>query len=323
MNQGLLVYGDIGMDLLLKTPAWPGSGEDARVEELRYSPGGSAANCAVVASRLGVPTTFLGTLGEDPWAATLEVDLKHFSVDTHLIHRAAGSTGTCVAVVAPNGEKRFFSFRGVNETNPPPLPDNAEWSAMGCLHLSGYSFQSGASRTTALNLVDQARRRGIIVSLDPSFMFAQQIGLTPGHLLESVDIIFPNREETVLLSGLSDPVLAARWLRKRGVKTVIVKLDRDGCLLVSDGVEQIITFKQPDLVIDTTGAGDAFCGGFLAGLLGGFLLLDCCKVGAAAATHIISQLGAHEHAPTRAEIMGIIRINQEKELTRFLEERWK
>jgi len=322
MNQKLLVYGDIGMDLLLKTPAWPDSGEDASVEELRYSPGGSAANCAAVASRLGVPTTFLGTLGNDPWGVTLEADLKTFGVDTRLVFRVTGTTGTCVAVVAPNGEKRFFSFRGVNETIPPPLPVEAEWDTVGCLHLSGYSFQSGDSRATALELVDQASRHGIIVSLDPSFLFAQQLRSNPTNLLESVDYFFPNREEAFLISGQADPTLSARWMLDRGVKTVVIKLDREGCLLVSDGVEQFINLKQPGSVTDTTGAGDAFFGGFLAGLLGGFSLPNCCKVGAAAAIHIISRLGAHEHAPTRADIMGIIRMNQDQELLHLLEERW-
>jgi sugar/nucleoside kinase (ribokinase family) len=322
LKKGLLVYGDIGMDLLLKTPTWPDSGEDVKVEVMRYSPGGSAANCAAVASRLGVPTNFLGTLGDDPWAVTLNADLNSFGVDTSLVHRAAGTTGSCVAAVTPNGEKRFFSFRGVNETAPPPFPDEDLWNSIGYLHLSGYSFQSGSSRATANDLVDQAKRRGIIVSLDPSFLFAQDLGSNPGNRLESIDYLFPNREEAALLSGQSDPTLAARWLRERGVKTVVIKLDREGCFLASEGVEQFITLKQPDLVTDTTGAGDAFCGGFLAGLLGGFSLLDCCKVGAAAASHIISYLGAHEHAPSREAIMGIIRMNQEEELSLYLDGHW-
>lgn len=322
MKKGLLVYGDIGMDVLLRTSAFPEIGEDARVEDLIYSPGGSAANGAVVAARLGVPTTFLGTLGDDPWAPVLEADLRNFGVDTHLLNWVAGSSGTCVAVIEPNAEKRFFSFRGVNATDPPPCPDGRVWSEIGGLHLSGYSFQSGASRSAALRLIDEAKRRGITVSLDPSFLFAQQLVVAPGDLLGSIDILFPNREEAQQIGGFSDPLLAARKIRALGVKTVIIKLDRDGCLLLAEETERFIRLNPIETVIDSTGAGDAFCGGYLAAHLEGFSDVECCEIGSAAAVHTITRLGAHEHAPTRADIVGIMRKNPQTSSLKILEEHW-
>ena len=117
-------------------------------------------------------------------------------------------------------------------------------------------------------------------------------------VLKDIDFIFPNREEALLMSGTDDPYLAAALIRAFGVKTVIVKLGSQGCLIAAD--QALIHVPAPSVacVVDTTGAGDAFCGGFLAATLWGIELITAAKIGHTAAAAVIGQWGGRAGAPT-------------------------
>ena len=289
------------------------------MEEIAYSPGGSAANCAAIAGSLGLPVTFLGSIGNDLWSTLLAEDMHKNHIRTEFLKVAEGNSGTCVALVDANGERKFYSYRGVNESSPPGLPPSAIWKQHHCLHLSGYSFQEPNSRSTAAQLLLEAKRYGLWVSLDPSYLFAHQLSVSDTDLLPQLDFFFPNRDEAAQIGKSNDPLTSARAIREMGVKVVVVTLDKDGCLVLADGVEQFIKIEAPGTVVDTTGAGDAFCGGFLWGMLNGLSFVQAGKVGSAAAAHIVTKIGAHEQAPVLAELIGIVRQNRDHELADLLE----
>lgn len=198
--------------------------------------------------------------------------------------------------------------------DPPDAPSEDVWQKYHCLHLSGYSFQQPNSCQTAWGLLREAKRNRLAVSLDPSFLFSKQTGSEMDELLAQLDFIFPNLDEAFFLTGEHDPTNAARTLRERGVKTVIVTLGSEGCLISSHGMEQSVKMNPIEKVVDTTGAGDAFCGGFLTGWLMGLDLGQACKLGCAAAAHIVTRMGAHEQAPTFTELLSIMRQNHEVDL---------
>jgi ribokinase len=314
----LLVYGDVEMDILLKTDTIDAKDQDVRVENLSFSPGGSAANCATVAGTLGQAVTFLGSVGKDAWAKPLLDDFHRFGIDPRLIQQADGNTGTCVAVVDGRGERKFYSYRGVNESSPPAMPGAQIWKSHRLLHLSGYSFQTPNSQNTAKKLLREAKAHEVQVSLDPAYLFAKKGGAAWQDLFSQLDFFFPNREEAALLSGRDDPLLAAHWFRKMGVGTVLVTLGSEGCILLSERVEKFIKINPIAEVVDTTGAGDAFCGGFLTGWMNGLPLDGSAKLGCAAAAHIITRIGAHDQAPTKVDILSIMRRNHEDELAGLL-----
>jgi len=318
----LLIYGDVEMDILLKTESTDANAHDVKVDDISFSPGGSAANCAAIAGSLGQSVTFLGSLGSDTWTKPLLQDFRKFNVNTRYLKRTDGNTGTCVAVVDAAGERKFHSYRGVNELDPPGFPHQTVWKNHHCLHLSGYSFQQPNSRQTAWGLLREAKRNGLAVSLDPSYLFSKQTGKEMDELLSQLDFMFPNLAEAAFLSGENDPIKAARMLRSRGVKTVLVTLGSEGCLLSSKDAEQFVKMDPIENVVDTTGAGDAFCGGFLSGWLRRLELVQACKLGCAAAAHIVTRMGAHEHAPTISELLVIMRRNHEVELTNHVEYLW-
>jgi sugar/nucleoside kinase (ribokinase family) len=310
----LLIYGDVEMDILLKTESAEAGDSDIKVDDLGFSPGGSAANCAAIAGSLGQPVTFLGSLGSDIWKKPLLKDFRRFNVNTRHLKKTTGKTGTCVAIVDAAGERRFHSYRGVNESDPPDLPPQSLWKNHHCLHLSGYSFQQSNSRRTAWTLLREAKRNGLAVSLDPSYLFSKQSSSEMDELLAQLDFIFPNLDEALLLTGEQDPVKAANILRGRGVNTVVVTLGGEGCLLSTHDINQFVKMNPIEKVVDTTGAGDAFCGGFLTGWLKGLPLEQACKLGCASAAYIVTRMGAHEHAPTLSDLTQILHQNNEVEL---------
>jgi ribokinase len=104
------------------------------------------------------------------------------------------------------------------------------------------------------------------------------------------------------MSGASDPATAAKRLLATGSKTVVVKCGRQGCTIATgQGIIHVPGFPAAT-VVDTTGAGDAFCGGFLAATLAGAPLVHAARMGHAAAVYVIGQLGGHTGAPTLAQV---------------------
>jgi sugar/nucleoside kinase (ribokinase family) len=297
----LICYGDLCIDILVQAESFPQPGQDATARHVALFPAGSAANCAVTAARLGVPTQFAGVTGKDTLADVLVSDLRQNGVQIDHLRRADAPTAVTIAILRQHGERTFISFRGSNAQPYGPLPPDLI-AAGDCLHLSGYSFQDSFSRATALALMQQARVRGALVALDSSFQFARDYGSSPG--LADLDFIFPSQEEARLLSGVGDPFQAAVRIRALGPKTVVVKLGDAGCLIVSEGVNAYVPAYPVSHVADTTGAGDAFCGGFLSGILAGWDVQQAARLGHMTAAHVIRALGGHTAAPSLADLIA-------------------
>lgn len=314
----LLAYGDLEMDVILKVDSLSSSEEDARAEQVILSPGGSAANCCAVASSLGISTAFLGNIGKDQWSSLLKDDLKKRHVDTRHLQQVDGPAAVCICIVNHDGNRSFYSYRGVNELVSSTSISDAEIGRFDCLHLSGYSFQTPSSAKIATRLIEGAKKRQLLISLDPAYLFTKNLDLENNDILKNVDFFFPNREEAYQLTKIKDPVKAALKIREHGPRVVIVTLDKEGCLVVGKDTQQFIKIVSDVEVVDSTGAGDAFCGGFLTGVLNGLRLDQACKVGSAAAAHIITRLGAHEQCPSGEDIIKIIEKNNDQELATLL-----
>ncbi|MCC7447319.1 MAG: carbohydrate kinase family protein [Anaerolineae bacterium] len=303
MPPTLICYGDLCTDIFAKTDAFPQPGQDAVVDHLAFMPAGSAANCAVTAARLGVPTMFIGVVGSDLLGAMLVDDLKANHVDVTHLRQVDGTSGATIALVGANGEHTFYSYRGVNGSAayglvPPDLIHAGDF-----LHVSGYSFQAEHSRQTALALIRQAKAVGAPISLDASFHFARQARDQFCTILADLDFIFPNAEEAHLISGMDNPAEAAAIIRALGPKIVVIKQGRAGCTIDTAQGQMFVPAYPVDPVVDTTGAGDAFCGGFLAARLWGWEAANAAQIGHAAAAQVIRQWGGHVGAPTLDDLL--------------------
>ena len=297
----LLVYGDVSVDIGLRIDEFPTPGGDVPASRPRVTAGGSAANCAVSAARLGVGVNLVARVGDDLFSDLLTADLERHGIGTSAVEKTAGPSPLVVALIDSQGQRSFISSRGPASDVTLPEMYLSGLREASMMHLSGYSFQNPGSRSVALHLRGEARRRGIAVSLDPSPLFAEHYRPESGWLAE-VDFVFPNLHEATAITGRSSPEEAARALRGLGARTVVVTMGADGCLVLDDGGPVRIPAITDLPVVDTTGAGDGFAGGFLAVTLAGGTPVLAGRVGTLVAARTISERGGHTASPTLEEL---------------------
>ena len=297
----LLVYGDVSVDIGLRIDDFPTPGGDVSASLPRVTAGGSAANCAVSAARLGVGVNLVARMGDDLFSDLLTGDFERDGIGLSAVERTEGQSPLVVALIDPQGQRSFISSRGPASGAIPPETYLSGLSEASIVHLSGYSFQDPGSRSVALHLLEEARRRRVAVSLDPSPLFAENYRPESGWL-EEVDFVFPNLREATAITGRSSPGEAARALRGLGAKTVVVTMGADGCLVLDDSGAVRIPAVTEFPVVDTTGAGDGFAGGFLAVTLAGGTPVLAGRLGNLVAALIISERGGHTASPSLDEL---------------------
>jgi len=259
----IVVVGDIAVDIVstLRTPLVRGSDAPA---EISLMPGGSGANVAVWLARLGQRATFVGRIGDDLFGRWLHDDLVAEGVAPALVVDNTRRTGIIQVLVEPDGERTMAPDRGANAAWTPDEISEALIAGADLLHVVGYVLLERASQPGALAAMTYARKHGVPVSLDPS-SHAPLLSLGADafwDLVGGVDVLLPNRHEAQALSGSPEPEAALRALR-RHAGTVVIKLDREGCI-VSEG-DRVERIPAPAVqVVNATGAGDAFDAGFLA-----------------------------------------------------------
>lgn len=260
---------------------------------IRTLPGGAGANVACWAAHWGcAEVRLLGRVGAD--AVTWhERELAACGVRPLLVVDPQAPTGTVICLVdqGASAERTFLTDSGASLRLDPD-----DWSpelldGVARLHLSGYLFFSEPSRALVSVALESARARGVPVSLDPaSAGFLTELGVDRFlALAEGVDLLLPSRDEAFLLTGLPDPADAAAKL-SRHVPLVVAKQGADGALVARSGAVRAHVPAAPATPRDTTGAGDAFTGAFLAALLAGAepeeAAVEGCRAGAMAVERV-------------------------------------
>jgi sugar/nucleoside kinase (ribokinase family) len=263
----VVVVGDVMVDVLasMSGPLAHGSDTPSRVTT---AGGGSAANVACWLARQGVPTSYVGKVGDDPLGRESVVALHGCGVTTYVSHDHERTTGTCVVLVEPGGERSMLPDSGANTTlTPADLPQEA-FRPGAHLHLSGYTLLNEGCREAALAAISMANAAGMTISVDPSSAAplrsvgaARFLAWTRG-----VDLLLANRDEAAVLAGTADPHQAAQQLGD-DYREVVVKLGADGALWHRGFISASAPAERGVEVVDTTGAGDAFAAGFLASWL--------------------------------------------------------
>ncbi|MFI8325785.1 carbohydrate kinase family protein [Streptomyces sp. NPDC085529] len=290
----LLVVGDVVTDVVARhrTPLAPATDTAAAIRTL---PGGAGANAACWAARSGDrEVRLLGRVGTES-AGWHERALVAAGVRPLLVRDPDAPTGTVIALVDGTAERTFLTDGGAVLRLCP-----ADWSAglldgVAALHLSGYLFFAPTSRAAALLALRDARAAGTPVSVDPaSAGFLARLG--PERFLAAVadaSVLLPNADEARLLTGAPDAEAAARELSRR-VPLVVVTLGAAGALVAEAGaVTARVTAPAvpPERRVDSTGAGDAFTGAFLAARLAGADPAEAARTGCAAGAEAVTLVG--------------------------------
>ena len=271
--------GDLVEDIVVRAHATPVRDADVPATVTRHR-GGSAANTAAVVAHLGGRARFVGQVGHDSTGARLVDGLTALGVEC--VVTRAGVTGTIVVTVEPGGARTMFSDR--RAASGPPAFAATALDGADVLHLPFYGLaDSDLGGAGFRRLLARARDSGILVSLDPS-----SIVLAGRSFLDVVresrpGVVFCNAAEAAAL-GVDDDGLP-------GAGLVVVKRGAEAVLLRGDAVA---TVAVPRIVraVDTTGAGDAFAGGFLLALARGDDPVRAAGAGHAAAARVVGGVGA-------------------------------
>jgi sugar/nucleoside kinase (ribokinase family) len=287
----VVVVGDIATDVVAVLHGVPAPGSD-RPASIRTRGGGAGANVAVHLARLGVPVVLAGCVGDDATGAGLTAELTAAAVRLHLRTVPGSATGTIVSLVDPDGQRSMLADRGANlelrpDGVPPPPPG-------GHLHLSGYTLLDPRPQPAGLAALAAAATAGATVSVDPA-----SAGPLAGYGVDrwladtaGATLLLPNADEARLLTGCTDAEEAARALAARH-EIVAVSLGADGAFWAS-GEVLVHRPAHPTVVVDTTGAGDAFAAGLLAAWLGDPSVdpTDALDAGLARAADVVRRPGA-------------------------------
>jgi sugar/nucleoside kinase (ribokinase family) len=265
----VIVVGDIVTDVLAvySGPLAYGSDTAARIH---LTAGGSAANTAAWLARTGRPVTLIGVVGDDAAGAQRRAELAQSGVDC-AVRVASGAVTGSVVVLSEAAERTMLCDRGANALLSTVDIDAGMARDAVHLHLSGYVFFDGDSRSAGLHALATAARQGLTTSVDAASAgpLRRVGGATFLDWVRAADVLLANLDEARALLSLDAPaeVLAARLAEH--VRHAVVKLGPDGAVWAERDASVTRVPAQPATVADPTGAGDAFAAGLLASWLTG------------------------------------------------------
>lgn len=297
----VVVVGSANIDLIARVEHLPAPGETLLGSEVTVRPGGKGANQAVAAARLGADTTMFAAIGRDSFGEQVRSALSDQGVRLEqVIGRDEAPTGLAMVMVCASGENSIVVAPGANH-----LLDAAALAALPALLDNGdvLVLQLEVPLDTCVAAARVARERGARVLLnaaplptvdDPVFR----------SLLRCVDVLILNEGEAAALSGGvpgTDWAVVADELRGLGPATVVVTLGADGAV-AADGAATFVQKPFAVDVVDTTGAGDAFCGALAAAYAQRRPLPEALRRGCAAGALATTRLGAQTALPTAADL---------------------
>jgi ribokinase len=288
------VVGSLNLDLVVRVPRLPGPGETVSGGDVFRNPGGKGANQAVAAARLGRKVAMVGCVGDDPAGRELLDSLRADGVDTARVRVVdAVPSGAAFIAVNQDGENQIVLSPGAN----------ARLSAED-VDAAGAALRAAAVTLLQLEVpleavAAAARAAGGTVVLNPA-----PVQVLPEGLLGEVDVLVPNRVELAQLADKPVPATVEEAAGLAGglpARAVVVTLGADGALVVEDGRTSHVP-AVPVRPVDTTAAGDAFCGGLADALAGGASLQDAARWAVKVAAAACLRKGALASLPTPGEV---------------------
>jgi ribokinase len=287
-------FGALNVDKLFKVNKIAKEEEETYIIDSEEACGGSAANAIVGLARLGCKVGFVGKVADDREGKMLVEDFCREGVDTNgIIHAKRGRSGTAMGFVNRKGDRALYVDPGVNDTIELNEVNTEYVYRTRFLHFTSFI---GEKSFLIQKKLAEALPKSVKLSLDPGELYARRSSELES-IVKKAFVLMPSLNELRLLTEASDYREGAEVLLKKGVEIVAVKLGNKGCY-VTDGKEShsIEAFKVK--VVDTTGAGDAFCAGFLYGLISDKSLYECGKLGNFVASRCIMKMGARPGLPT-------------------------
>ncbi|MFF4776246.1 carbohydrate kinase family protein [Microtetraspora fusca] len=267
-------------------------GQDTHLlEQIRITAAGAAAGTAVDLAVIGLPVASMGAVGDDELGDFLIMIMQRRGVDVSgVVRRPGEQTAASVLPIRPDGGRPSFHVPGANLGLATADLDKDRILGASVLHLGGMDVTWGLHDPAFFALLDDARAGGTVVTMD---LLSNMPDLVAGArtFLTHVDHVLPNEEQALMLTGAGDVEEAADALLAAGPSGVVITLGGEGSLVATaEGRVRIPALDVP--VVDTTGCGDAYCAGYIAGLLGGRDAVGAARLGTALAARVAGGLGS-------------------------------
>ena len=300
------VVGSFMYDLVATVPRRPKTGETLVGNTFGMFLGGKGANQAIAASRAGSKVTMVGRLGNDFFGKQFLEKFSKEKINTDFVTQDdENGTGVAMPLIDASGDNSIVI---IPQANMALTVDNINQAQSIIADADVLVMQCEVPMDANQRAAEIAKQNDTLVILNPA-----PAQLIPDQILKLVDIIIPNETETETLTGLptkteSDVLIAGRNLLSKGVETVILTLgDRGSLLLNEDGEKLIPAFDVS--VVDTTAAGDSFCGVLAASLANGISINLSVEIANAAGALAVTKLGAEPSLPQRDAIDDLLQSN--------------
>jgi|SRR6185312_1511857 len=307
MSNNVLVMGSFVADLAFRASRLPAWGETLMGDSFALGPGGKGSNQAVAAARAGAQVRFMSKLGEDAFGQLARNLWSADGIDASLVGTCPMPTGAAAILIdSVRGENAIIVVPGACFTLTPNDVDEEHEAIQGT---DVFLTQLELPLDTVQRGLEIARAAGVTTILNPAPAPASPL---PDALIALADYFIPNETEAALLTGLSvetveQAELAADSLIARGARNVVLTLGARGSLLrTAGGQSTMIPSFNAGPVVETTGAGDAFCGAFAAALAEGRNATDAARFASACAGISVTRRGTAPSMPQRAEIEALL-----------------
>ncbi|MGC9469269.1 MAG: ribokinase [Anaerolineae bacterium] len=302
MSKPIVVIGSSNIDFIMKMDHLPARGETVTDATFMQTFGGKGANQAVAAARAGGNVVFVNCVGDDPYADKMVAGYEESGVQTDYIwHESGVSSGTALIMIGEGGHNYISVAPGANQRLTPERIDSVRDLIAGAAYVL---MQFEIPSETIARALDVAEEVGVPVvwNYAPARPFDVE-------RLRQVGILVVNEPEAAALTGMSvtdraSAQAAASRLRDMGVGTAIVTLGENGSVIASSEVDGEIAHVPafPVEPVDTTAAGDTYCGCLVVALAEGKELPEAVRFASAAAAICVQRLGAQPSTPWRQEI---------------------
>jgi sugar/nucleoside kinase (ribokinase family) len=272
--------------------------------------GGSAANTVAGLAALGLKTGFIGQLADDQLGQIFTHDIRSLGVRFDTPPRAGiGATARCLVLVTPDAQRTMNTFLGAAQVLGPEAVDPGRVAEAKIVYLEGYLWDPEGPRAAMMKAMNAARDAGtkVAFTLSDSFVVDRHHpDLTRLLDEDRIDILFANEAEITRLAAADDFDAAVEAIAKK-VDTLVATRGEHGAVARRGGERASVPAEPIEALVDTTGAGDLFAAGFLAGEARGLGLQQSLKLGAICAAEVIQHYGARPEANLRAltgELLG-------------------
>jgi ribokinase len=308
MSRTVLVLGSFVADVSFRASRLPAWGETLMGSSFALGPGGKGSNQAVAAARAGARVQMVSKLGDDTFGQLARATWADAGVDDSLTGNCATPTGAAAILIdQARGENAIIVVPGACFTiTPEEVEANADAIRSAHILLTQLEMPVDA----VVRGLEMAREAGVATILNPAPAPTTPL---PDSMLALADFVVPNETEAALLTGLPVESIeqaerAAVALQQSGARNVILTLGARGALVrTAEGETTVVDALDAGPVVETTGAGDAFCGGLAAALAEDMALLDAVRFGCATAGLSVTRPGTAPSMPRREEIDGLLR----------------